>query len=118
MAYDEMEEKVPYIPISPEEAREKIEAGTRVIDVRRPAEWERGHIAEAELIPVEAGIYAFGTALKDLNLALDEEVIFVCAAGQRSAVACEIARLTGLNKVYNLENGMNGWIYRGFPIER
>ena len=28
-----------------------IEAGTRIIDVRQPEEWNRGHIAEAELVP-------------------------------------------------------------------
>jgi len=48
----------------------------------------------------------------------DEDVIFVCAAGQRSASASEIALLTGLKKVYNLANGMNGWINRRYAIER
>jgi len=114
--YDE-EEQVPYKTIGTDEAKSMIEAGAHVIDVRRPDEWHRGHIAEAELVTVD-GIYVFGKALKELNLPADEDVIFVCASGQRSSVASEIALLTGLHKVYNLANGMNGWVNRRYPIER
>lgn len=110
------EASTPYETISAEEARQKIEAGTTLIDVRRPDEWNRGHVAQAELLTI-AGIYEFGKALKDLQLPPDQEVIFMCASGQRSAMASEIAALTGLQKIYNLENGINGWMYRGYPVE-
>jgi rhodanese-related sulfurtransferase len=117
MAYDDEDEKLPYATIGTDEAKTMIEAGTHVIDVRQPDEWNRGHIAEAELVSLD-GIYAFGKALKELNLPADEDVIFVCASGQRSSVASEIALVTGLNKVYNLANGMNGWMNRRYPVER
>jgi rhodanese-related sulfurtransferase len=109
-------ENAPYTTISTEEARQKIEAGARLIDVRRPDVWNRGHVAQAELLTI-TGIYDFGKALRDLQLPPDQEVIFMCASGQRSAMASEIAALTGLQKIYNLENGINGWIYRGYPVE-
>jgi rhodanese-related sulfurtransferase len=111
------EEALPYMTIGTDDARRMIEAGARVIDVRQPDEWNRGHIAEAELIPIN-GIYTFGKALKDLNIEENEEVIFVCASGQRSASASEIALVAGLQRVYNLANGMNGWMMRRYPIER
>lgn len=114
--YDE-EDALPYTTIGTDDARRMIEAGARVIDVRQPDEWKRGHIAEAELVPIN-GIYTFGKALKDLNIGEDEEVIFVCAAGQRSASASEIALVAGLRRVYNLANGMNGWMMRRYPVER
>jgi len=116
MPYDD-EEEFPYTTIGTDEAKGMIEAGAHVIDVRQPEEWNRGHISEAELVPLN-GIYSFGKALKDLNLAEDEDVIFVCAMGQRSATASEIAMVGGLKKVYNLANGMNGWVARRYPIER
>src|SRR5581483_6145230 len=114
--YDE-EEAFPYKTIGTDEAKQMIEAGTRVIDVRQPDEWNRGHIAEATLVPIE-GIYSFGKALKDLNLPAGEAVIFVCASGQRSASASEIALVAGLNNVYNLANGMIGCMMRHYPEER
>jgi rhodanese-related sulfurtransferase len=114
--YDE-EEAFPYKTIGTDEAKQMIEAGTRVIDVRQLDEWNRGHIAEATLVPIE-GIYSFGKALKELHLPPGEAVIFVCASGQRSASASEIALVVGLNNVYNLANGMNGWMMRRYPVER
>jgi len=117
MAQEFEDEVLPYTTIGTDDAKSMIETGAHVVDVRRPDEWDRGHIANAHLVTID-GIYAFGSALKDLNLPADKDVIFVCAAGQRSAVASEIALLLGLHKVYNLANGMHGWINRGYPIER
>ena len=114
---NDQEEIYPYTTIGTDEAKSMIEAGARVIDVRRPDEWQRGHIPEATLIPLD-GIYSFGKAIQDLQLPEDEHVIFVCAVGQRSASASEIALVAGLKNVYNLANGMNGWIMRQYPIER
>ena len=117
MPYDDEEEAFPYTTIGTDDAKHMIEAGAHVIDVRQPDEWNRGHIPEAELVPLN-GIYSFGKALKDLNLPEDEDVIFVCVMGQRSASASEIAMVAGLKKVYNLANGMHGWVARRYPIER
>lgn len=110
------EQAPPYTTIGTDDAKRMVEAGAHVIDVRQPDEWNMGHIAEAELVPLN-GIYSFGKALQDLHLPVDEDVIFVCASGQRSASASEIALVTGLKKVYNLANGMNGWRNRRYPME-
>ena len=114
---NDQDEAYPYKTIGTDEAKSMIEAGAHVIDVRLLDEWRRGHIPEATLVPLE-GIYSFGKALKELHLPEDEDVIFVCAMGQRSATASEIAMVAGLKNVYNLANGMNGWIMRQYPIER
>src|SRR5260370_32256348 len=115
MPYEDENEAFPYTTIGTDEAKKLIEQGVKVIDVRQLDEWQSGHIAEATLVPIN-GIYAFGHALQELHLPEDEEVIFVCRSGQRSASACEIAMVSGLKKVYNLANGMNGWASRGYPM--
>jgi rhodanese-related sulfurtransferase len=117
MPDDDQEEAFPYATIGTDEAKRMIDAGVTIIDVRQPDEWNRGHIAEAILVPLN-GIYSFGKALKDLDLPEDQEIIFTCAAGQRSASASEIAMVAGFKKIYNLANGMNGWVGRRYPIER
>ncbi len=116
MPYDE-DEAYPYNTIGTDEARQMIESGARVIDVRQLDEWNRSHIGQATLVPLN-GIYSFGKALQDLHLPEDEDVIFVCASGQRSASASEIALVAGFKKVHNLANGMNGWMMRRYPVER
>jgi len=117
MPYTDEDEAFPYKTIGTDEAKKMIEQGIRVIDVRRPDEWQRGHIHEATLVTIGGSIYAFGKALKDLNIPEDEPVIFVCHSGQRSASASEIALVAGLKQVYNLANGMSGWINRNYPTE-
>jgi rhodanese-related sulfurtransferase len=117
MAYDYEDEVLPYTTIGTDDAKRMIDEGVRIIDVRTPDEWNYGHIEQATLIPIQ-GIYSFGKALKEQNLPLDEELIFVCGSGQRSASASEIASLLGFTKVNNLARGMNGWVNRGYPIER
>ena len=73
------EEALPFATIGTDEAKKMIEAGARVIDVRQPDEWVRGHIPEAELVPIN-GIYSFGKALKDLKLPENEDVCHMVAA--------------------------------------
>nr|BBH94138.1 hypothetical protein KTA_23370 [Thermogemmatispora argillosa] len=107
----------PYQTIGPAEAKELMASGARVIDVRWPSEWQQGHIPGATLLPL-SGIYAFGQALRELQLSPSEKVIFVCAVGQRSALAAEIASLLGFQQVYNLASGMHGWLLSGYPIEQ
>jgi rhodanese-related sulfurtransferase len=117
MASNFYDEVLPYTTIGTDEAKRMVDAGTRIVDVRRPDEWNYGHIPEATLVTIE-GIYTFGTALQQENLSLDEDVIFVCGSGQRSSTASEIALLLGFKKVYNLARGMSGWANRGYPVER
>jgi rhodanese-related sulfurtransferase len=117
MPYRDDTEQFPYTTLGTDDAKALIERGVRVIDVRQLDEWQGGHIPQATLLPID-GIYSFGKALKALNLPPDEELIFVCRSGQRSATACEIALVAGLEKVYTVANGMIGWANRGYPIER
>jgi rhodanese-related sulfurtransferase len=106
-----------YSTIGTDEAKRLIDQGTRVIDVRQPDEWQEGHIAQATLLPLN-GPVPFDKALQQLALPQDEEVIFVCAGGFRSATASEVATQLGLKKVYNLANGMHGWSGRNYPTTR
>ena len=48
----------------------------------------------------------------------DKNLIFVCAVGQRSALACEMAAAAGLTRLYNLEGGTDAWIKSGMPAEK
>jgi rhodanese-related sulfurtransferase len=107
------EEQEPFKRIDVATARQMMEAGgVRVIDVREPNEYASGHIPNAELIPLGQIL-----AKPQEHIRTDQKTIFVCAVGQRSAVAAEMAAAIGATDIYNIEGGTKAWIERGFPTE-
>jgi hydroxyacylglutathione hydrolase len=107
------DDRDPYERIGPETANRMIEqGGVIVVDVRESAEWERGHIRDAVHIPL-------GTLLnRPRELLQQDNIIFVCAEGVRSAVACEVAAAVGRKALYNLEGGTIAWARHGYPLVR
>ena len=104
----------PYCRIDSHEASSMMDAepgGTVVVDVRREDEWVTGHVSGAIHIPVD-----------DLTDRMDEvprdmKVLFICAIGVRSGLACEIAAAMGYNteNLYNIEDGTPAWISGDYP---
>lgn len=82
------------------------------VDVREPGEWQQARIPGAVLIPLN-------TLLGAPRQYLDGgPVVFYCAQGIRSAVACEVAAAVGVSRIYNLEGGIQEWAAQGLPVER
>jgi rhodanese-related sulfurtransferase len=82
------------------------------IDVREPAEWQQARIPGAVLVPLNSLLVSPRQYLQG------ERVLFYCAQGIRSAVACEVAAAIGLGQIYNLEGGIEEWMAQGHPVER
>jgi rhodanese-related sulfurtransferase len=108
----QFEEKEPFQRIQVDEAKALMEKEFQVIDVREPFEWVQGHIPNATHIPLNTLLAKAQELLKQDNL------IFVCAEGVRSAVACEVAAAVGRTNLYNLEGGTVAWARAGYPLER
>ncbi len=102
----------PFTRIDVQEAKDLLGSGAAIIDVREPHEYANGHIPGAPLIPVNS-VYARRTELPQ-----DKDVIFVCAVGQRSVLASEMAAAAGLTRIYSLEGGTEAWIRAGEPVEK
>ncbi len=103
----------PFTRIDVKEAQEMIgNGGVAVIDVREPHEYNAGHVPNASLIPHQS-VYA-----RREELPRDKDIIFLCAVGQRSALACEMAAAAGLTRLYNLEGGTDAWIKAGLPVDK
>ena len=103
-----------YRRISVDDAKAMLEEGESVvIDVRQPNEWVAGHIAGAQHIPVDEVLNRVDELPKDKNL------LFVCAQGVRSGLACEMAAAMGLPQeiLYNIEEGTPTWIEKNYPTE-
>ncbi|MBK8984801.1 MAG: STAS domain-containing protein [Chloroflexi bacterium] len=75
-------------------------------DVREPREFSRGHIPEAQLLPL-ADVLAAGE--QETAVAPDAPLILVCRQGRRSRRAAYALQQRGFNNVQVLEGGMVAW---------
>jgi rhodanese-related sulfurtransferase len=105
------------------QAKEELDQGQAelVLDVREPAEWEKGHIPGAVLAP--RGMlewYADPTtpyAKPELTTKRDARIIVACATGGRSMLAAQTLGSMGYTNVVNMAGGFNEWSTQGFPVE-
>ena len=104
----------PFYRVTVAEAKAMLSDGAHIIDVRELHEYQAGHIPGVPLIPVNT-VFA-----RREELPKDGKIVFTCAVGQRSALACEMAAAAGIpaDRLYNLEGGTDAWIKAGEPIER
>ena len=106
--------------ITPDEARQKIEAGALVVDVRDAAEVEKsGKVAGAVHIP--RGMLEFRadpeTPYYDKNFDRDKTVVVYCASGGRAALSGQALKEMGYGEVYNL-GGFSDWAESGGAVEK
>jgi|SRR5581483_2609364 len=97
---------IPYRDIQPADAAALYERtpGLFVLDVRTPAEFASGHIPNARLIPIDE----LEDRIAELPAA-DTMMLVHCAAGGRSAAACELLGQRGYTGLLNLVGGMHAW---------
>ena len=101
-----------YRRINVDEAHQLIQEGSStVIDVRQENEWLEGHVHNALHICVD------DLLSKVDSLPADGNLLFICAAGVRSGLACEMAAAMGINssRLYNIEQGTPTWIASNYP---
>ncbi|HZL06478.1 MAG TPA: rhodanese-like domain-containing protein [Coriobacteriia bacterium] len=96
--------------VSNADAQKVIDAGAVILDVRTPAEFQGGFIAEAQNIPVDE----LATSLSTLDKS--KPVLVYCATGSRSVTAVQILKNAGFEKVYNLTAGIAGWAQEGLDV--
>ena len=99
--------------VNPKDALQRQRSGARVVDVREPNEWARGHVSGAEHIPLDV----LPTRLRDGALPREAEILFICASGGRSANAAALAEASGYRNVASVAGGTSEWAYLGLPVE-
>ena len=91
--------------ITPAELAERLARGEEIvlIDVREPYEWDAGHIAAAQHIPMQQ-------VPKRLDeIPRDAEVVMICRSGGRSGHVQQHLLQQGYTRVKNLVGGMQRW---------
>ncbi len=91
--------------ITVDELRERLreDPDFQLVDVRRPAEWQAGHIPQAVSMPLHR--------LAELARSLDRKrpVTAICAGGYRSSIGTSVLERLGFRRVTNVVGGMAAW---------
>jgi len=83
--------------VSGAEARQLVQAGARLVDVRTPGEFAAGHLAGALNIPVQE----LDGRMQEL-LPKDAAVVVYCRSGHRSGNAARMLKSAGFATVHDL----------------
>jgi glyoxylase-like metal-dependent hydrolase (beta-lactamase superfamily II)/rhodanese-related sulfurtransferase len=91
--------------ISVDELRRRLETGAveALVDVRRPGEWQAGHIPQAKHLPLDA------LDARAAELDHDRPVTAICAGGYRSSIATSLLERQGFTRITNVVGGMTAW---------
>lgn len=88
------------------------EEKARVIDIRAPADFKRGHILGADNLPPARHADLQQQVEKNPN----KPVILVCAMGVAAKSLARKLRAAGAQSVYPLAGGLNAWEGAGMPL--
>jgi glyoxylase-like metal-dependent hydrolase (beta-lactamase superfamily II)/rhodanese-related sulfurtransferase len=85
-------------------------ADIQVVDVRRPQEWEVGHVAQAALKPLNR--------LTEMLDGLDRErpIAVHCKGGYRSSIGTSLLLRAGFKTVLNVVGGFDAWQAQKLPV--
>src|SRR5438552_15628725 len=95
-----------------DEVKKLIDDGYDVVGCPEHWEWTKGHVPGARHVVLNS-ILANPTAQK-----FQDKTVFVCQAGERSAVASEMAVALGVKDVVNFRGGTKAWKDAGLPLEK
>ncbi|MFB3921802.1 MAG: rhodanese-like domain-containing protein [Terriglobia bacterium] len=82
----------------------------QLLDVRRPMEWEAGHLEHARLKP----LHELRESLADVDRA--KPVAALCRSGYRSSIATSILKAEGFEQVMNVTGGLDAWQAHRLPL--
>ncbi|VCU70213.1 Inner membrane protein YgaP [Pigmentiphaga humi] len=101
---------MPLKSISPQAARELVDRGAVLVDIRAADEHARERIAQARHVPMER-LRSGGRALDGASA-----VIFHCRSGNRTRMNAQALDACAACDAYVLEGGLDAWKKAGLPV--
>ena len=91
------------------QAKQQVEQGAFLLDVRQPEEWNEAHVPGATLIPLGELESRLAEVPKD------KPVVVMCRSGNRSQEGRDILLRNGFSQVTSMAGGIKDWAANGFP---
>lgn len=90
----------------------KQDEAVSLVDVRSPAEMNRGMIENSEPLPMHL------VPLRPPEPKPGEKLVIYCRSGARSGQVCAFLAQRGMTNIYNLRGGVIAWQSAGLPLVR
>lgn len=103
-----------FAAISPQDLIRFMNQGALVLDLRRPEDYESGHIGNARQMN-SADILKAGETLRKHR---EKNVVVYCNTGTVGASAARSLVGQGFTKVFNLRGGITAWRAENLPLSR
>ena len=94
-----------YEVINANTAKDLIDNGAILIDVRTEEEYNQDHIEGAINVPLQN--------IDTITYNYDDVIVLYCATGMRSGEAAKILAEKGYTKIYSLDGGLINWGFEG-----
>ncbi|MFI5176442.1 MAG: rhodanese-like domain-containing protein [Terriglobia bacterium] len=109
---------VPQIPVDELRHRLEEQLQLQILDVRRPAEYQNGHVPRAVNVPLSNLSERISPMETALALDTSRPLAVICQGGYRSSAATSILARHGYRNLFNVVGGTAAWIAAGFPLEK
>ena len=104
------------LDLSPEAfSKELKKQNVLLIDVRRPEEFNEGHIKNAKLLPVQE---LSEEKIDALGVKKEDNILLYCRSGGRSGHALHMLDAAGYKHVRHLDGGILAWQEKNLPLEK
>ena len=99
----------------------KLENGIKLIDIRRPEEWQQTGIVEDSIkstaFDAEGRFLKSFTEMLEKTIQPEEEFALICRTGNRTAALSNwLATQGGYRNVLNVQDGITEWIKERRPV--
>jgi rhodanese-related sulfurtransferase len=113
----------PYTNVDNDGLQRLLSQGVPLYDVRRPEEWrETGVVGGSQRLTFvdEMGRLSPGFLERlTSEVGKDDPVVLICRTGNRTdALARHLVEQLGYTQVYNVRDGIVGWLGEGRPVNR
>jgi molybdopterin/thiamine biosynthesis adenylyltransferase/rhodanese-related sulfurtransferase len=93
-------------------AREEVEAGAKLIDVRESHEWDEAHLEDAIHVPQAELLDRISEVAPDHS----ERLVLYCRTDNRSTRSADALRELGYDNVSVMRGGIVDWLQDGLPV--
>ena len=101
---------VSQMPVDELRARLLEGASLQIFDVRKPGEYQSGHVPGAINVPLDS--------IEKQSLDASRATAVVCASGYRSSAATSLLERKGFKELYNVTGGTTAWVAAGFTVDK